>query len=120
MSGVENVDLCTGIILSISFSSGGRNRGWWIEQDIPFAKEQAPLLLDPRTRRVVKTGVKIASASALLPNLADSARLYRRLLGAAKSASIPPDLYGETQRSAAALAPGDEVSKPSTCAAPLA
>jgi amidase len=58
--------------------------------------------------RLAKAGVKIAHSSALLPNLADSARLYMRLLASAKSASIPPDRYEETQRSAAALAPDDD------------
>jgi amidase len=59
------------------------------------------------SERLVKTGVKVAYASELLPNLADSARLYMRLLASDKSASIPPDQYQETLRSAAALAPGD-------------
>jgi amidase len=59
------------------------------------------------SERFVKTRVKVAHASELLPNLADSARLYMRLLASDKSASIPPDQYEETLRSAAALAPGD-------------
>lgn len=57
--------------------------------------------------RLVKAGVKVAHASALLPNLAESARLYMRLLGAAKSASLTPDRYEAAQRSAGGLAPGD-------------
>jgi amidase len=57
--------------------------------------------------RLAKVGVKIAHASTLLPNLADSARLYRRLLGSAKSTSLPLGRYQEMQSSAAALAPGD-------------
>jgi len=57
--------------------------------------------------RLVKAGVKVAHASPLLPNLAESARLYMRLLGSAKSASLAPDRYEEAQRSARALAPGD-------------
>jgi hypothetical protein len=59
------------------------------------------------SERLAKTSVKVGHASALLRNLADSARLYRRLLGSAKSTSIPPDHYQETQRLAAALAPDD-------------
>jgi amidase len=59
------------------------------------------------SERLAKTGVRVGCTSALLPNLAESARLYRRLLGSAKSASIPPDHYKETQLSAAALAPDD-------------
>src|SRR5262249_29488103 len=59
------------------------------------------------SERLVKAGVKIAHESALLPSLGDSARLYRRLLGAAQSASMPRDRYEEIQRSAAGLAPAD-------------
>jgi amidase len=57
--------------------------------------------------RIAKAGAKVGRASALLPNLADSARLYRKLLGSAKSTSLTPDVYQETRRSAAALAPSD-------------
>jgi amidase len=57
--------------------------------------------------RLAKTGVKVARASALLPNLADSARLYMRLLASAKSAGLSPACYEMAQRSAAALAPTD-------------
>jgi amidase len=59
------------------------------------------------SERLCKAGVKVAHASPSLPNLADSARLFRKLLGAAKSTSLPPDRYEETRCSAAALAPGD-------------
>jgi amidase len=59
------------------------------------------------SERLDKMGVRVGHTSALLPNLAESARLYRRLLGSAKSTSIPPDHYEETQSSAAALAPDD-------------
>jgi amidase len=57
--------------------------------------------------RLAKSGVKVARASALLPNLADSARLYMRLVGAALAAHMPPHRYEEKQRSAATLAPND-------------
>jgi amidase len=60
------------------------------------------------SERIAKAGAKVGHASALLPNLAESARLYRRLLGSAKSTSISPELYEQAQRSAAALAPGDK------------
>jgi amidase len=59
------------------------------------------------SERISKVGVKVGHASALLPNLADSARMFRKLLGSAKSSSISPELYKDTQRSAVALAPGD-------------
>ena len=64
--------------------------------------------IDRLSQRLAKTGAKVARASALLPNLADSARLYMRLLASAKSVDTPPDRYQEMQRSAAALAPGDD------------
>jgi amidase len=57
--------------------------------------------------RLVKSGVKVAHASALLPDLADSARLYMRLLESAKSAGMPPDRYDATRRSVAVLVPDD-------------
>jgi amidase len=63
--------------------------------------------IDRLSERLAKMGAKIGQASALLPNLAESARLYRRLLGSAKSASLAPNHYEEAQRSAAALAPDD-------------
>jgi amidase len=64
--------------------------------------------IDRLSQRLAKTGAKVARASALLPNLADSARLYMRLLASAKNVDTPPDRYQEMQRSAAALAPGDD------------
>ena len=59
------------------------------------------------SERLARKGVKVGHTSPLLPNLADSARLFRRFLGSAKSTSIPPDHYQEMQRSAVALAPDD-------------
>jgi amidase len=57
--------------------------------------------------RLGKVGVKLSQSSDLLPNLADSARIYMRLVGAARSAGTPPDVYERTQSAAAALQPGD-------------
>ena len=57
--------------------------------------------------RLSKFGVTVADTSALLPNLADSARLYMRLLGAAISTRMPPDRFAETARLAAALTLND-------------
>jgi amidase len=59
------------------------------------------------SERLAKIGVKVAHASALLPNLTESARLYMRLLASAKSSSLLSDCYKEMQRSAAMLAPDD-------------
>ena len=59
------------------------------------------------SERLANAGVKVAHASALLPELAESARLYMKLLGAAKSTRLAPERYDEAQRAAAALAAGD-------------
>jgi amidase len=59
------------------------------------------------SERLANAGVKVAHASALLPDLAESARLYMKLLGAAKSTRLAPERYDEAQRAAAALAAGD-------------
>jgi amidase len=57
--------------------------------------------------RLAKTGVKVAHKSALLPNLADSARLYMRLLASVKSASLSSGRYEEARHSAENQSPGD-------------
>jgi len=59
------------------------------------------------SERLAKTGAKVAHTSPLLPNLADSARLYMRLLASAKSVGLPPEGYEGLRRSAAALPRGD-------------
>jgi amidase len=59
------------------------------------------------SERLARAGVTIAHSSTLLPDLAESARLYMRLLTSAKSTGMPPDHYEEAQRAAAALSPGD-------------
>jgi amidase len=63
--------------------------------------------IDRLSERLAKAGVKLAQGSDLLPDLADSARVYMRLLGAARSAGVSPDVFEETQSAAAALQPGD-------------
>jgi len=55
------------------------------------------------SERLAKAGVKIAYASASLPDFADSARIYMRLLASAKSASLSSDSYQQTERSASIL-----------------
>ena len=57
--------------------------------------------------RLGKAGAKVARSSALLPNLAESARLYVKLLASVKGAGLTRDRYGETRRAAAVLVPGD-------------
>jgi amidase len=57
--------------------------------------------------RLAKVGVKLKQSSDLLPDLADSARIYMRLLGAARSGATTPDAYEKSQSAAATLQPGD-------------
>jgi amidase len=57
--------------------------------------------------RIAKTGAKVAHSAVSLPDLADSARLYMRLLTSAKSVGMPRDHYEEAKLAAAALDPAD-------------
>jgi amidase len=57
--------------------------------------------------RLGKSGARVARSSASLPDLADSARLYMKLLNAARSPRLTPAALAEAQEVAAALAPGD-------------
>ncbi|MCP3443498.1 amidase [Bradyrhizobium sp. CCGUVB14] len=57
--------------------------------------------------RLGKSGARVARASAALPDLADSARLYMKLLNAARSPRLTPAALAEAQGLAAALAPDD-------------
>jgi amidase len=59
-------------------------------------------------KRLSKLGTKVANEAASLPNLADSARLYMRLLGGATSSRLSSDAFVQAQRSAATLSPDDE------------
>jgi amidase len=58
--------------------------------------------------RLSKLGVKVSHDSASLPSLADSARLYMKLLNGATSPRLAPDAFGEAQSLAAALSPDDD------------
>lgn len=57
------------------------------------------------TERLVRSGVKLARASPLLPDVAESARLYTRLLSAYWGAGLPPGAYAGLRKAAAALSP---------------
>jgi amidase len=61
------------------------------------------------SERLARSGVKVAHASPLVPDLADSARLYMRLWMSIVGAdpNLPTDLYNEMRRSAEGLAPSD-------------
>jgi amidase len=58
--------------------------------------------------RLSRLGVKVARESASLPNLADSARLYMKLLNAARSPRVSGDDFATAQRAAAALVADDD------------
>ncbi|PDT88947.1 amidase [Bradyrhizobium sp. Y36] len=57
--------------------------------------------------RLGRSGAHVARASASLPDLADSARLYMRLLNGARSPRLTPAALAEAQGLAAALSPDD-------------
>jgi amidase len=57
--------------------------------------------------RLSKIGAKVVSSSASLPSLAESARLYMKLLRAATSPRLSSDSFVETERLNAALSLGD-------------
>jgi amidase len=48
--------------------------------------------------RLARLGAKVAPTSELQPNLADSARLYMKLFGAATSVRASPDDFAQSQR----------------------
>ena len=76
----------------------------------PLLPTAAPVrnALDRLSQRLVKAGVKVGRDSPLLPDLADSARLYMRLLLPVFSAGWPLDQYKQAQPAAEALNPDDE------------
>ncbi|WP_051382634.1 amidase [Bradyrhizobium sp. Tv2a-2] len=58
-------------------------------------------------QRLAGLGVTVAHNSASLPSLADSARLYMKLLNAARSPRMAADAFAEASRAAAALSADD-------------
>jgi len=64
--------------------------------------------LDRLSRDLVKAGVKVGHESPLLPDLADTARLYMRLLSSVTAGYGPPDSYRQAQSAAEALKPDDQ------------
>jgi len=63
--------------------------------------------IDRLAERLEKAGIKLARSSGLPPDLADSARVYMRLLGAARSAGESPEHYKDAQSAAASLSARD-------------
>ncbi|HEV2157499.1 amidase [Bradyrhizobium sp.] len=57
--------------------------------------------------RLERSGAHVARASSSLPDLAESARLYMKLLNGARSPRLTPAALAEAQDAAAALAPDD-------------
>ena len=60
------------------------------------------------SERLAKVGAKVGRTEPLLPDLADSARLYMRLLVSVMAANWPLELYQRTRASAEALAADDK------------
>jgi amidase len=63
--------------------------------------------VDELAQRLAKAGVKVARESPLLPDRANAARLYMRLLLAAFAERWPQDQYEQAEAAAAALKPDD-------------
>ena len=59
------------------------------------------------SERLVRSGAKVGHASPLLPDLANSARIFMRLWSAFQGAVAPPKLYDQMRHSAEALSPDD-------------
>jgi amidase len=57
--------------------------------------------------RLSRVGARVAFNSASLPNLADSARLYMKLLNAARSPRVSPEAFISNQRSVSLLSSDD-------------
>jgi amidase len=57
--------------------------------------------------RLVHAGVAVASTSSALPDLAESARIYMRLLAAATSNRMTPEAFAQAQTAAVTLMPDD-------------
>jgi amidase len=61
--------------------------------------------LDRLSERLLHAGVKVAHASPMLPDLAESARLYTRLLSSLWGAGLPPRAYAKIRSAAEVLSP---------------
>ncbi|HUJ88402.1 MAG TPA: amidase [Burkholderiales bacterium] len=63
--------------------------------------------LDALAGRLAKSGARVARESSLLPDLADSTRLYMRLLFSFLAAVYPPEVYERMKAAAASLKADD-------------
>lgn len=64
-------------------------------------------VLERSSERLARSGAKVAHASPLLSDLADSPRVYMRLYFSFRGAVAPANLYDDMRRSAEALSPND-------------
>jgi len=63
--------------------------------------------IDRLSERLAAAGARVSQADAVLPDLAASAPLYMRLLGAVRGAGLPADEYDMARRSADRLSASD-------------
>ncbi|MFO1111907.1 MAG: amidase [Bradyrhizobium sp.] len=63
--------------------------------------------IDKLAADLARAGVRIERRSALLPDFADSSRLYMRMLMSFLAVSFPPDAYAGAQAAAQSLPAGD-------------
>ena len=64
--------------------------------------------IDTLAANLAKAGVKVERNSPLLPNFAETSRLYMRMLMSFLAASFPPETYAGAQAAAAALPASDD------------
>jgi len=67
--------------------------------------------LDRFAGHLTAAGVAVSRSSALLPDLAKSARLHTRMVKSFISFGLPPEFFRQIRESAAALAPDDDSLK---------
>jgi amidase len=58
-------------------------------------------------QQIARSGARVAHASALLPDFAESARLYMKLLPAAKSTRLTPERYATVEHQAGFITSAD-------------
>jgi amidase len=63
--------------------------------------------MDKLARHLDKSAAKVSRSSALIPDLADAARLHQKLVFAFSQAFGPPEFYRRTEAAVAALAEND-------------
>lgn len=64
--------------------------------------------LDRLADRLGKTGATVSRSSPLLPDLAETARVYVELLAAGRATQLPADVYEHVEAAAKSLQPDDE------------